>query len=163
MRFRMISIGLALLALLLLPQGVFAQSPEEEELEKKAQEIYRSLMCPLCPGQTIAESQTELSRQMRELVKKKLRQGESKEEIIQYFVSRYGESILAEPRKKGWNLILWLFPGAFITLGATLVYLRLRRWSTPARIATEAPLEEVELAKYRERLEKELETSPEKL
>jgi cytochrome c-type biogenesis protein CcmH len=91
MKCKIIFVGLTLLILLFPDLAVIAQNPEEEVLQKTARELYERIMCPICPGQTIAQSNSGTSRQMRDLVLKKLRHGETKEEILQYFVSRYGE------------------------------------------------------------------------
>jgi cytochrome c-type biogenesis protein CcmH len=93
---------------------------------------------------------------MRDLVLKKLRQGETKEEILQYFESRYGERILAKPNKEGFNLILWFFPFVFVALAAIVIYFLIRRWSTRVQVAPVAHLDEDQLSEYKERLEKEL-------
>jgi cytochrome c-type biogenesis protein CcmH len=104
----------------------------------------------------IAQSSNETSRQMRDLVLKKLRQGESKEEILQYFESRYGERILAKPNKKGFNLILWFFPFVFVALAAIVIYFLIRRWSKRVSVTPVAHFDEDQLSVYNERLEKEL-------
>jgi cytochrome c-type biogenesis protein CcmH len=113
-------------------------------------------MCPLCAGQTIAQSSNETSGQMRDLVLKKLRQGETEEEILQYFESRYGERIMAKPNKKGFNLILWFFPFVFIVLAAIVIYFLIRQWSTREQVTPGALFDEDQLSEYKERLEKEL-------
>jgi cytochrome c-type biogenesis protein CcmH len=136
--------------------SIRAQYHNEEALQKTAREIYGLIMCPLCAGQTIAQSSNETSRQMRDLVLKKLRQGESKEEILQYFESRYGERILAKPNKKGFNLILWFFPFVFVALAAIVIYFLIRRWSKRVSVTPVAHFDEDQLSVYNERLEKEL-------
>jgi cytochrome c-type biogenesis protein CcmH len=156
MKYKIIIIGLALLTLLLSDLSVTAQYHNEEALQKTAREIYGLIMCPLCAGQTIAQSSNETSSQMRDLVLKKLRQGETKEEILQYFESRYGERILAKPNKKGFNLILWFFPFVFVALAAIVIYFLIRRWSTRVQVAPVAHFDEDQLSEYKERLEKEL-------
>jgi cytochrome c-type biogenesis protein CcmH len=156
MKYKIIIIGLALLTLLLPDLTVAAQYHNEEALQKKASEINDLIMCPLCAGQTIAQSSNETSRQMRDLVVKKLRQGESKEEILQYFESRYGERILATPNKKGFNLILWILPFVFVALAAIVIYFLIRRWSSRVRETPGAHFDEAQLSEYEERLEKEL-------
>jgi cytochrome c-type biogenesis protein CcmH len=113
-------------------------------------------MCPICSGQTIAQSNSGTSTQMRDLVLKKLRQGETKEEILQYFVSRYGERIMTKPNKKGFNLMLWFLPFVFMALAAIVIYLLIRRWSTRVQAQTVPRVEEAQLNEYKERLEKEL-------
>jgi len=156
MKNKIIIIGLALLTLLLSGLSVTAQYHNEEALQKTAREIYGLIMCPLCAGQTIAQSNNETSRQMRDLVLKKLRQGETKAEILQYFESRYGERIMAKPNKKGFNLILWLLPFVLVTLAATVIYFLIRRWSTKVQLTTVDLIDEDQLSEYKERLEKEL-------
>ncbi len=93
---------------------------------------------------------------MRDLVVKKLRQGESKEEILQYFQSRYGERILATPNKKGFNLILWILPFVIVAFAAIIIYFLIRRWSSRVRETAGAHFDEGQLSGYEERLEKEL-------
>ena len=157
MKYKIIIIELALL-ILLFP-GLSAASPyhNEEALQQQAREIYDLIMCPLCAGQTIAQSSNETSSQMRALVLKKLRQGESKEEILQYFESRYGERILATPNKKGFNLILWILPFVLVVLAAIVIYFLIRRWSTRVKVTPVSHFDEDRLSEYQERLEKELE------
>jgi cytochrome c-type biogenesis protein CcmH len=156
MKYKIIIIELALLTLLF--PGLSAASPyhNEEALQQQAREIYDLIMCPLCAGQTIAQSSNETSSQMRELVLKKLRQGESKEEILQYFESRYGERILAMPNKKGFNLILWILPFILVALAAIVIYFLIRRWSSRISLKSAARFDENQLDEYQERLEKEL-------
>jgi cytochrome c-type biogenesis protein CcmH len=79
-------------------------------LEEQAYSIDRSLICPVCPGETIDQAQVELARQMRLTVREKLAEGWSRERILQFFVDRYGEAVLAEPRKSGFNLVAWIVP-----------------------------------------------------
>jgi cytochrome c-type biogenesis protein CcmH len=130
--------------------------PEEEALQKTASEIYDHIMCPICPGQTIAQSDADTSNQMRDLVFKKLRQGETKEEIIQYFESRYGERIMAKPNKKGLNLMLWSLPFLFLVLLIILIYYLIQHWSKKGRVETVTDVDDARLGEYKERLEKEL-------
>ncbi len=156
MKYKIIIIGLALLTLLSPDLTVAAPYHNEEALLKKAREINDLIMCPLCAGQTIAQSSNETSKQMRDLVVKKLRQGESKEEILQYFESRYGERILARPNKKGFNLILWVLPFVSVALAAVVIYFLIRRWSSQVPETPGAHFDEDQFSKYEERLEKEL-------
>ena len=156
MKYKIIIIGLAVLTLLFPDLSVAAQYHNEEALQKKASEINDLIMCPLCAGQTIAQSSNETSRQMRDLVLKKLRQGETEEEILQYFESRYGERIMAKPNKKGFNLILWFFPFAFVALAAIVISFLIRRWSSRVQETPGAHFDEGQLSEYEERLKQEL-------
>lgn len=129
-----------------------------QSLEEQAQDIYRSLMCPLCPGQTIEQSQTELSSQMRALVREKLEQGESREEILQFFVERYGETVLAAPIKSGFNLIVWITPILVIFAGGIALWVIIRR-RVRGVISNGLPSPTADGGfddKYRDQLEKDL-------
>ena len=134
------------------------QGAQEESLQKTARELYALIMCPICSGQTIGQSSTETSAQMRDLVLKKLRQGETKEEVLQYFASKYGERILAEPTKRGFNRMLWLLPFVIVIVAVAVISLLMRRWSRSTRdsVETEPRLDENQKSEYLTRLEKEL-------
>ena len=156
MKYKIIFVGSALLALFFISPTAIAQYHNEEALQKAARELNDRIMCPICPGQTIAQSSNETSTQMRDLVLKKLRQGETKEKILEYFESRYGERILAEPKKKGFNLMLWVFPFLFVLLAVIGIYFLIRRWSANMQAEPATHVEEARLAEYEERMEKEL-------
>lgn len=133
---------------------------QTQSLDEQAQEIYSSLMCPLCPGQTIGQSQSELSAQMRSLVRYKLEQGETREEILQFFVEQYGEKVLAVPMKSGFNLIAWLTPVLGIFTGSLVLWIIIRRWvkgkhkSSAGLLAQDSDNSYDE--QYRDQLEKDL-------
>ncbi|MDP2643312.1 MAG: cytochrome c-type biogenesis protein CcmH [Desulfobacterales bacterium] len=158
MRHKISIVGLTLFILLFPVHPVFSSTGpiDEEALQKTARGLYDRIMCPICNGQTIAQSNSETSVQMRDLVLKKLRQGQSKEEILQYFMSRYGERIIAEPPKKGFNLMLWFLPFIVVALAAVVIWLMIRRWSTRGVARTAPGIDEAQLDEYKERLEKEL-------
>ena len=156
MKSKIIIIGVALLTLLLSDLSAAARYHNEEALQQTAREIFDLIMCPLCAGQTIAQSGNETSSQMRDLVLKKLRRGESKAEILQYFKSRYGERIMAKPSKEGFNLILWVLPFVLVVFAAISIYFLIRRWASGAAAAPAAHFDEDQLGEYQERLEKEL-------
>ncbi|MBN9390865.1 MAG: cytochrome c-type biogenesis protein CcmH [Chloroflexi bacterium] len=90
--------------------------------------IADQLQCPICQGVTVAFSNSGLAQQMRLLIKKKLEQGETSEAILQYFVDRYGDSILTNPPKSGFTLLVWLLPVAGLLVGAGTVGYVLRLW-----------------------------------
>lgn len=156
MKSKIIISGLTLLIFFVLIPSAFAHMTEEEALQKRANDLYDRIMCPICPGQTIAQSNNETSAQMRDLVLKKLRQGETEEQILQYFESRYGERAMAMPSKKGLNLILWFLPFLFVILLIIVIYYLIRHWSAKGPGETFPFVEEAKLAEYEERLEKEL-------
>lgn len=149
---------------LLVPGYACSNTEQALSLDEQAQEIYRSLMCPLCPGQTIDQSQSELSAQMRALVREKLEQGETREEILQFFVERYGESVLAAPVKSGFNLIVWVTPFSAILIGGIILGIIIRRKVRNIKLAVEqsSAMADTPDDKYRDQLEKDLESFTER-
>lgn len=79
-------------------------------LERRAQALDKSLICPVCPGETIDQSQVALAKQMQAVVRDMLAEGSTEREIQDFFVERYGDSVLAAPRKEGFNLMVWVVP-----------------------------------------------------
>ena len=94
---------------------------DADTLEDQIAEISGELMCPVCEGQSVAESNAQLARDMRAVIKTKLLEGNTKEEIMDYFVSSYGEVILASPPPKGFSIILWLLPVLSVLIGAAII------------------------------------------
>ena len=98
------------LGMTMLTLALIACSGQEPSLEERAYSIDKSLICPVCPGETIDQAQVELASQMREIVRERLAEGWSREQILQFFVDRYGERVLAAPPKRGFNLMVWIVP-----------------------------------------------------
>ncbi|MFQ6001113.1 MAG: cytochrome c-type biogenesis protein CcmH [Anaerolineae bacterium] len=146
-RVRWGTICLLLLGLLL------AFSVEGQSLDEEAMEIARDLNCPLCEGLTLADCPLEVCEQMRALIREKLAQGETREEILDYFVERYGEEVLNAPPKRGFNLTAWVLPFLVLAVGAVWLSYLLRGWM----IRREEPRGEPLPSDYLERVEKELE------
>lgn len=102
---------------------------DEAELDALAAEVASGLRCPVCRNQSVLESNAELSREMQRVVRERLAAGETPEEVEAYFVSRYGEWILLQPRARGINLIVYALPGIVLLLGFFLARNRLRKWA----------------------------------
>jgi cytochrome c-type biogenesis protein CcmH len=101
----------------------------QPDLDAKVRALARQLRCPVCQNLSVADSSSELARDMRELIRAELKAGKTPEEVKAYFVSKYGEWILLSPRPRGLTLLLWLgpFAGALAGLAAALV--AVRRWA----------------------------------
>ncbi|HYC50373.1 MAG TPA: cytochrome c-type biogenesis protein [Gemmatimonadaceae bacterium] len=106
-------------------------SPGDAGLEARTAAIASTLRCPVCQGESIQDSPAELAQQMRAVVKERLRAGESPEQIQAYFMSKYGEWILLEPRRTGLNLLLYALPIALVIGGLVLVAVLVKRWTAP--------------------------------
>lgn len=131
--------------------------PAPDDLEARAREIDRLLICPVCPGETLDQSQADLAKQMRALVRQMLAEGKGREEILQYFVDRYGPMVLAEPPRRGFFTLAWVMPGVAVAVGLGLLALALRaltRRPPPAPEASPDPPED--LAPYLARVDRDL-------
>ena len=139
------SVLLVIAILLLTPAAAFAQSytdsTSSQSLDDQALAIANQLQCPVCENVTVAYSNSTLAGQMRQVIRDKLAQGETRDQIIQYFVDRYGEAILTQPPKHGLNLLVWLLPLVGVLLGLGILGRAL--WSrspAPAAGDPELPL-----------------------
>ncbi len=111
------------------------------DLERRAQQINKSVMCPVCPGESIDQSQHPLAVQMRAAVDEKLGEGWSDAQVREFFVERYGPAVLLEPPAEGAHLVAWIVPplGTALALAALYMVVRLmaRPRSRPAEAADE--------------------------
>jgi cytochrome c-type biogenesis protein CcmH len=113
---------------------------EQNPLETRASDLDKQIMCPVCPGETLHQSQVTLAKQMKQIIRNRLAAGESEDAILDYFVSVYGESILASPPKRGLWLIAWVTPFIALVLGAIIVVLFAKSLKRPVAIAeSESP------------------------
>ena len=109
-----------------------SQDPADADLEARTTAVASTLRCPVCQGESIQDSPSQLAQDMRALVREQLRSGRTPEEVRAYFVGRYGEWILLEPRMTGLNVLLYVFPVALVLGGLALVAMLVKKWSAPA-------------------------------
>ncbi len=106
--------------------------PDDSTVNAQARTLSSSLRCPVCQGQSIQDSEAPLAGEMRELIREKLRQGESPQQVRDYFVSKYGEWILLQPEAHGLNLAVYVLPILGLLLGGGALVLAARRWTRGA-------------------------------
>lgn len=98
-----------------------------EALDELTARVASRLRCPVCRNQSVLESSATLAREMQSEIRRRLADGETPEEVEEYFVSRYGEWILLKPRPRGLNLLVYLLPAVALVAGGLLVWGWLRR------------------------------------
>jgi cytochrome c-type biogenesis protein CcmH len=81
-----------------------------------------------------------MARQMRDLIRERLAAGDRPEQVMAYFVQRYGEWVLLAPPARGLNLLLWLAPFGAVVVGLALVVTLARRWRQPPARWSRRPL-----------------------
>ncbi|EAR51517.1 cytochrome c biogenesis family protein [Oceanicola granulosus HTCC2516] len=121
---------------------------DDPALEARAREISKGLRCPVCRNESIDESNAELSRDLRLLLRERLLAGDSDAEAVAFITARYGEFVLLEPDRSGANLILWLAAPTVLLLGlgAGALAVRARSRAAPPEALSEherARLEEI--------------------
>ncbi|CAB3800575.1 hypothetical protein LMG28614_05218 [Paraburkholderia ultramafica] len=121
-----------LLLLCLLPLGIEAKDAApaagDPAIEARMSHIAIELRCLVCQNQTIADSNADLAKDLRQQIRTMLYQGESEEQILQYMTDRYGDFVLYRPPVKAATLLLWFGPAALLVGGLlTLILVLLRR------------------------------------
>lgn len=145
---------IAILALL----AAFACGRPAPGLEQRAQRLVSQIICPVCPGESLDQSQVQVARDMKVIIRERLAAGESEAEIRQYFVDRYGNRILAQPPTSGVSLAVWVVPPIGFALGGLGLFLivrEMRRRKRTARAGV-ADAADAELAPYLEKVDEEI-------
>ncbi len=151
-RLMLISIKTVLLILLLPLLFPVFPSGSDEAVENQIRTISDKLRCPTCQAQSVKNSDSGLSLNMKSRIRELLKEGRSEEEILDFFEERYGEWILREPPKKGFNLFLWLTPLVLIVVIGFLVIRSLAKRSQKPDEESQVPL----TSKEKKQIEKDL-------
>lgn len=109
--------------------------PEQPDsaLEALTTQLAAELRCPVCQGNSIQDSPSELAQEMRNVIRDQLKAGKSADEVRAYFEDKYGEWILLEPRAEGFNLVVYIVPLVAILIGGAVVARSVRRWTSPSQ------------------------------
>ncbi|MGR9315922.1 cytochrome c-type biogenesis protein [Rhizobium leguminosarum] len=119
-------------ALLLMAAPAFAVNPDEvladPALEARARALSAELRCMVCQNQSIDDSNADLAKDLRLLVRERISDGDSDEAVLNYIVSRYGEFVLLKPRVGMKTVLLWGAPVLLVLAGglSLLVFARKR-------------------------------------
>ncbi|WP_420641371.1 cytochrome c-type biogenesis protein [Candidatus Leptofilum sp.] len=129
---RLTKIGTAVLLLLgalLVVAPVLAQ--DTVVTDDEVNEVAKDLFCPVCESTPLDVCPTQACADWRELIREQLAAGQSPQEVQAYFARQYGDGVLANPPKQGFNLILWLSPVVAVILGGVFFsrYMRTLRAS----------------------------------
>ncbi len=141
-----------LLFVLLAISPVRADSPTVSNISQQ-------LMCQCGCGRALDSHVCATQEAMTAVIRQKIAQGQSAEQIIQSFVAQYGEQVLSSPPKQGFNLTVWVTPFAVLLIGAGIVYSVLKGWAERGKQTHYGAAVETQESdqEYQHRLEKELE------
>ena len=121
----------------------------QADLDEQVGSLAGQLRCPVCQNLSVADSSSELARDMRAVIRAELQAGRTPEEIKAYFVSKYGDWILLSPRPRGLTWLLWIGPFAGAALGGLVAIRATRRWARRARNRARPPADPVLLERVR--------------
>ncbi|MCL6331705.1 cytochrome c-type biogenesis protein CcmH [Pectobacterium carotovorum subsp. carotovorum] len=122
---------LSFLGALLLSFSVLASSEvlrfENDTQEQQFRELTMQLRCPKCQNNSIADSNSMIASDMRQKVYELMQQGQTKEQVVDYMVDRYGYFVTYEPPITPFTILLWLLPALFLAAGAWMIIRRAHR------------------------------------
>lgn len=104
------------------------RSAARPTLDGRVEHISSEVRCPVCHGETVAQSQAAPSVEIRNLIRSDLQKGESENQILASIVASYGPGILEKPQAKGVGLLVWVLPVVGVGLAATGLLVAFRRW-----------------------------------
>jgi cytochrome c-type biogenesis protein CcmH len=143
--------ALLLLPLTLAGTALAATNPDEilddPALEARARELSKQLRCLVCQNQSIDDSDAELARDLRKVVREQLVAGKSDQEVLEFLTARYGDFVLLKPPVKSATYGLWFGPLAVFLIAAAGLALYLRRRRPAAEAAPLSADERARLAR----------------
>lgn len=111
--------------------GALAVEPSERladpALELRAREVSKALRCVVCQNESIDDSNAELAKDMRILVRDRINAGDSNQAVLDYMVERYGDFVLLKPRVMPTTIALWVAPAVLLALGLLVLIRTMRR------------------------------------
>src|ERR1700694_2348496 len=113
-------------------------------LESRAREISHELRCMVCQNQSIDDSEAPLARDLRLLVRERLKAGDSDAQVVDFMVARYGEFVLLRPRMSWHTAILWAAPLTILVIGFLAISFSVLRRSARTPMPEAATLSEAE-------------------
>ena len=129
-------VAIAMFMVLQFATTAVAVQPDEmladPKLEARARTLSRELRCMVCQNQSIDDSNAPLARDLRLLLRERIKAGNSDDQVRDFLVSRYGEFVLLEPRLNEHTFILWTLPALGLVIGGMALFLALRRGSRMA-------------------------------
>jgi cytochrome c-type biogenesis protein CcmH len=144
--------ALAITVMLFAAGPSLAVEPDEilsdPKLESRARAISAELRCLVCQNQSIDDSNAPLARDLRLLVRERVKAGDSDQQVMQFVVDRYGKFVLLKPPFDAQTLLLWLTP-LLVLAGAGLVISRAVQRAAPAGPAARVPLTPTEEGRLR--------------
>ncbi|MEK9163251.1 MAG: cytochrome c-type biogenesis protein [Chloroflexota bacterium] len=129
---RLIISLLTIIASFMVVAVVYAQDGKpvsDDDMNRVAKQLY----CPVCPNTPLDVCETKACKDWRAQIKDQLAAGWSDDKVIEYFVTQYGERVLAEPKRSGFTSFVWLLPIVALGIGLVVVIQIMRSWKSHSR------------------------------
>jgi len=110
------------LAAVVIIVGLWPTDQAIADPEARAYNLAVRLKCPICAGESLAGSQTDLAKNLRLRIDEEVAAGRTDDEIVAIFVANYGEQVLLDPPRSGWGIVLWAVPLGIAAIGGVAVY-----------------------------------------
>src|SRR5256712_8743846 len=133
------------IVVLTLAASPFASAVQPDEiladaaLEARARALSKELRCMVCQNQSIDDSDAPLARDLRILVRERLKAGDTDQQVIDFLVARYGDFVLLKPRFTSHTALLWLMPAVVFVIGALALVLVSRRYRSRTALVGNEP------------------------
>ncbi|MDB5530538.1 MAG: cytochrome c-type biosis protein CcmH [Devosia sp.] len=124
--------------LLAIAPVAWAVNPDEmladPALEQRARDISGELRCLVCQNESIDDSDADLAKDIRVLVRERLTAGDTDDQVRQFLVDRYGEFVLLRPRVEGHTLLLWFAAPGLLVIGLIVLFVMALRRRRPVAV-----------------------------
>jgi cytochrome c-type biogenesis protein CcmH len=125
-----------IIAVGVLVVGLWPGDGSAPDPEARAYNLSIRLKCPICAGESIAGSQTDLAKDLRARIDDEIAAGSTDDEIIAMFVASYGEQVLLDPPSTGWGIALWAVPLGVLVIGGVAIFGLRRKDRTSTGVET---------------------------
>jgi cytochrome c-type biogenesis protein CcmH len=126
---------------------------DDPVLEERARDLSAEIRCLVCQNESIDESNAQLARDLRILVRERLVAGDTNAQVLDFLVARYGEFVLLRPQLNSSTLVLWFGPGIVLLIAGTIIFMRTRQ-RKPLAAGAPAALSDEEKARLAALLER---------
>lgn len=107
---------------------------QPKSLDERTLEVARQIQCPVCNGESVADSPAQKAAEMRGVIRQQLAAGRSEQQVLDYFSQVYGSEILESPPQQGFTSLIWIMPVLMLLAGAFAVVVLAREWQRQARV-----------------------------
>jgi cytochrome c-type biogenesis protein CcmH len=150
------AVVLMLGAAAVLPAHAQDEGPLPTPSDNEVNAIAKNMFCPVCENTPLDVCGTQACAQWREQIRDKLALGWTEQEIYDYFVQLYGDRVLAEPPKRGFNWLVYILPPVAFLAGVFILYRGFQSWKKPVAELEEEGANTAQQDEYISRLEEEL-------